>query len=114
MDDSILINIKFMLGILPEDNNFDNELILHINSVLGILYQLGVGKKPFVLKDGSETFADFLTDCPDLEMIKTYIYLKVKKVFDPPTSGSHMESIDNLIREYEFRINVWVDKEEES
>lgn len=108
--DSILESIKKMLGITSSYTVFDNDLIIHINSVFFILNQLGVGpKKPFSISGSSAVWSDFLGDSTDLEAVKTYVYLKVKLLFDPPSTSATIESINKLIAEYEWRLNVQVD-----
>ncbi len=119
MPDTILTSIKQMLG-LPEDYTpFDREIVMHINSVLMILNQLGVGTDNFSITlslipgdepkwESHETWANFLgTDYTgNMEAVKSYVYTKVKLLFDPPASGTLMESYKKLADEFEFRLNV--------
>lgn len=109
--DSILTSIKKLLGITEEYKHFDNDLIMHINSVFMILTQLGVGPATgYSITNVTETWSDFLgTDLSRLEMVKSYTYLKVKLLFDPPTSSAVIESINRQISEFEWRLNVAVD-----
>lgn len=109
--DSILTSIKKLLGITEEYKHFDNDLIMHINSVFMILTQLGVGPATgYSITNATETWSDFLgTDLSRLEMVKSYTYLKVKLLFDPPTSSAVIESINRQISEFEWRLNVAVD-----
>lgn len=108
--DSILTSIKQQLGIVEDYDAFDNELIIHINSVLRILNQMGVGKTGFNISDSSSTWSDFLgTYEKDLSDVKTYVYLKVRTIWDPPTVGSHVTAMENMIKELEWRINVQID-----
>lgn len=108
--ESILTSIKKMLGIAEEYTHFDPDIIMHINTVFMVLHQLGVGPdNGFYIEDDTYTWADFLEDPTRLQMVKSYMYLKVRKVFDPPTSSTHMNAIDQSIAEYEFRLNVAVD-----
>lgn len=109
--DSILTSIKKLLGPDEQYTHFDTDLIIHINSVFMILTQLGVGPAAgFSIKDSSATWSDFLgADLSKLEAVKTYVYLKVRLVFDPPTSSAVLESMKDMIREYEWRLNVAVD-----
>lgn len=106
--DSILTSLKKLLGIPEEYENFDADLIIHINSVFSILTQLGVGpSEGFYIKDKTSTWNDFVSsDYKKFEMIKSYVYLKVKLLFDPPTSSPLMESNNRLISELEWRLNV--------
>lgn len=108
--DSILTSIKQQLGIVEDYDAFDNELIIHINSVLRILNQMGVGKTGFNISDSSSTWSDFLGAYEkDLSDVKTYVYLKVRTIWDPPTVGSHVTAMENMIKELEWRINVQID-----
>ena len=105
--DSILTSIKKMLGIAEEYTPFDVDIILHINSVFMILNQLGVGPSSgFRIEDDSAIWSDFTEDKLDVEAVKSYIYLTVRLLFDPPSSSAAMESINRLISELEWRLNV--------
>ena len=105
--ESILTSIKKLLGIDEEYEHFDSDIIMHVNSVFMILNQLGVGPTDgFSIKDKTTTWEDFVTDLTKVEAIKSYVYLKVKLLFDPPLSSSVMESINRTISELEWRINV--------
>lgn len=102
--ESILTSIKKLLGIPEEQTHFDPDLIIHINSVFSILNQLGIGPvQGFSISDSSSTWKDFLGDDPHLEMIKTYMLMRVRVMFDPPT-GSVLEATNRLIEESEFRM----------
>lgn len=114
MEESILISIKKLLGIDASDPSFDQDILMHINSTFSILNQLGVGDPEFMIEDEGTTWSDYLTSYKQLNTIKTYIYCKVRKIFDPPTSGASMESLNALINELEWRINVAVDPKEET
>ena len=110
MDDSILDSIKKILGMPPAYDAFDADLVIHINSVFGILAQLGVGPEGgFSISDNTTLWKAYLGDSKDLEMVKSYIALKVRLVFDPPTTGAVMDAMKEQIREYEWRLNVQVD-----
>lgn len=105
--DSILTSIKKLLGITEEYTHFDADIIMHINSVLAILTQLGVGPaEGFHIEDASVTWDDYLSNKLYFEPVKTYIYLKVKLMFDPPLSSAVMESMNRMISELEFRLNA--------
>lgn len=110
MSDSILNTIKHMLGMEEDYTPFDTDIIVNINMVFNILNQLGVGPEEgfFITGDGEE-WDDYITDMSKLQMVKTYIYLKVKQIFDPGTSGALNIAIDNQIKELEWRLNVQVD-----
>lgn len=108
--DSILTSIKKLLGIAEEYEHFDPDIIMHINSAFSVLTQLGVGPaEGFRIEDESTEWSEFLKDDLRLELVKTYIHLKVKLVFDPPSSSAVIESINRQITELEWRINVFVD-----
>lgn len=104
--DSILLSIKKMLGTTEEYDYFDPEIIANINSVLMILDQLGVGKPSFIITGTDETWNDFLDGAKNLELVKSYVYLKVKLIFDPPTTGVLHEAMERQIQEFEWRLNV--------
>lgn len=105
--ESILASIKKLLGITEEYDQFDPDIIMHINSVFMILTQLGVGPaEGFSIEDDTAVWTDFIQDVKKLESVKTYIYLKVKLAFDPPLSSAVIESMNRLINELEWRLNV--------
>ena len=106
-DKSILDDIKKLVGINKEDLSFDNDILIHINSAFMILNQLGVGPiTGFSISDSSKKWKDYLPDTEDFEAVKTYIYLKVKIIFDPPLSTTIMEALKQTISELEWRLNV--------
>ena len=108
--ESILTSIKKLLGIEEDYVHFDADIIMHINSVLSILTQLGVGpSEGYSIKDANATWDEFITNPAKLELVKSYVYLKVKLMFDPPSSSSAIESMKQLISELEFRIIVAVE-----
>ena len=105
--ESILTSIKQLLGIKEEYEYYDDQIIMHINSVFFILTQLGVGpSEGFSIEDKFATWNDFLSNERNLEAVKSYMHLKVKLLFDPPMSSAVLESINRLISELEFRLNV--------
>lgn len=105
--ESILTSIKKLLGITEEYTHFDNDIIMHINSVFMVLTQLGVGpSEGFVIEDSNTYWEEFIEDPATLQAAKSYMYLKVKLLFDPPTSSAVMESTNRMISEYEWRLNV--------
>ena len=108
--DSILTSIKKLLGIEEEYTQFDTDIIMHINTVFTILTQVGVGPtKGFSIKDKTAVWSDFTEGAIDLNSIQTYIFLKVKLLFDPPTSSAVIESMNRSISELEWRLFVTVD-----
>lgn len=112
MNESILNTIKKLLGINEEDSSFDIDVMVHINMAINTLMQLGVGPQTgYAITGNTETWSDYISDMSKLEMIKTYILLKVKLIFDPPNSSRVIESYENMIKELDFRLNVQVDPE---
>lgn len=109
MDSSILTTIKKLLGIAEEDTSFDTDIIIHINTVLAILSQLGVGTAGFMIEDDSAVWSDYLKTATNLELVKSYIFMKVRQMFDPPTGGAIAEALNKNITELEWRINCMVD-----
>lgn len=108
--DSVLTSIKKMLGIAEEYTHFDADLIMHINSVLAILTQIGVGpSEGFSIEDDVAVWTDFIPANAKLEMVKSYIYMKVKLLFDPPSSSALIESTNRMTSELEWRIQVAAD-----
>lgn len=111
--ESILLSVKKIIGIEPDYRQFDADLIIHINSVLSVLYQLGIGESSFVITDSNDKWTDFLGEQPtNLNDVKTYVALRVKMLFDPPTHSAVIESYNQIIKELEWRINVEVDPKE--
>ena len=109
--ESILTSIKKLLGIAEEYTHFDDDIVMHINTVFVILTQLGVGpSNGFSIKDASTPWDEFIDD-DDLRFnsVKTYMYLKVKLVFDPPLSSAVMASMERTISELEWRLNAAAD-----
>lgn len=105
--ESILTSIKKLLGIAEEYNDFDVDLIIHINSVLAVLYQISpLFPKDFTISDSFATWQDFLGDVSGVELVKTYVYLKVRMAFDPPTTGGVLDAMKQQINELEWRLSV--------
>ena len=110
MDSSILTSIKKLLGIAEEDSSFDQDIIMHINTVFAILAQLGVGPaNGFSIEDDSAIWGDYLGNATNLELVKSYIYMKVRSMFDPPTNSILADAMNKNIGELEWRINTTVD-----
>lgn len=105
--ESILTSIKKLLGITEEYEQFDMDIVMHINTVLSILTDMGVGPEDgFVIEDKTALWSDYIPDLTktNLHTIKTYMFLKVRQMFDPPTSSNVVESSKEMIRELEWRI----------
>lgn len=110
MSDSILESIKDAASISSEESAFDQELILHINSVFMALRQMGIGPDTaFVVSDSSSEWSEFTTDPIILPTIKSYVTLRVRVLFDPPTSSALMDALKNAISEYEWRLGIECD-----
>lgn len=105
--ESILTSIKKLLGITEEYEHFDSDIILHINSVFMVLNQLGVGpKEGFSISDKEDLWEDYITEGLNLEAVKTYVFLRVRLIFDPPQSSAVIEAINRTISELEWRLNI--------
>lgn len=113
--DSILLTVKKMLGIAEEYVAFDIDLIVNINSVFLTLNQLGVGPKtPYRIEGSEETWADFLKEQREkLVGVETYVYLKTRLLFDPPTNSFLVDAIQKQCDELEWRLNVQTERGEE-
>lgn len=109
---SILLSIKKAIGASPDYTPFDVGIIMHINSQLANLYQIGLNAAKSVVVDGPDQLWTDLIPAGDsrLQFVKTYVYAKVKMIFDPPTSTAQMQALKDAAAESEFRISVAVDK----
>ena len=112
IQDSILNSTKKLLGIAEDYDAFDVDIIIHINSVFNTLSQLGLHpEEGFSIKSDAEVWSDYIQNQKLYNSVKTYIYLRVRLLFDPPTTSFAIESFAKQIAEYEWRINVQVDTE---
>jgi hypothetical protein len=110
--DSILTSIKKLLGIEEEDTSFDGDVIIHINSVMTSLNQLGVGPETgFLITGKDEKWSDLLGGRKDLGMVTSYVYMKVRLIFDPPTVASVIDAYNREIEKNEWRIAEQANKE---
>jgi hypothetical protein len=109
MSTSILNDVKHVLGLLPENTAFDIDVMMHINSQFATLTQLGAGPVQGYAITGPENLWEEFVDDIRLNSVKSYIYLKVKLLFDPPQTGFVTTSMENQIQELEYRINVVAD-----
>ncbi len=108
--DSILQSTKKLLGIEPELTAFDDAIVIHINTALSILSQLGVGTESGMsVTDEKATWSELLGENASLSLVKTYVQMKVKLMFDPPASSAAMDSINKLLSELEWRIMAVTD-----
>lgn len=105
--ESILNSIKKLLGIPAEQENFDTDIIMHINSVFAVLHQLGVGPSEcYRIVDDGALWEEFTVDNLNIENVRTYMYLKVRLLFDPPLSSSVLAAMERTASEYEWRLQV--------
>ena len=103
---NVLQTIKKVLGIANEDSSFDHDIILYINSAIGILHQLGVSEDiTDMIIDQDTSWTELFGERDDLEIVKTYIGFMVKRMFDPPTNSAAIEALNRMISEFEWRIN---------
>lgn len=108
--DSILNSVKKLLGIELEEVHFDQEIMMHINSALMSLNQIGVGEECVIITSEDNTWDSIIGTNINLEAVKIYVYLKVRIIFDPPTSAFVLDSIERQISQLEWRLNVQVEK----
>lgn len=112
--DSILTSIKKLLGIPEEYTHFDPNIVMHINTVFLTLNQLGVGPPGgFSISDSSSTWDEYITS-NNLEAVRSYIYLKVRLLFDPPSSSAVIEAMNRSINELEWRLNMEAERSDEN
>lgn len=111
VEESILLSVKKLLGIEPDNIEFDVDVIFNINAAIATLIQIGVGEyQDFVLSSEFDTYDDFLGPmCPEKSQVKMYLYYKTKLGFDPPQSSIVSASIKDMISELEWRLNASVD-----
>lgn len=107
MESSILASVKKLLNIAPDDTEFDTDVIFHTNSVFSTLEQLGLPE--FMIEGSQETWASYPNQDPKvLNMIKPYVPMKVRVVFDPPSNSTVLQSLKESILESEWRIRMYV------
>ena len=114
VEDSILLSIKKLLGMDPiEFTQYDTDLIIHINTIIEFLNQLGVDiPEGFKINDENALWSDYLNkpEYNDIkDSIKNYIYLRVRSVFDPSTNPTLLNSINDIIKELEWRIRTYIE-----
>lgn len=117
-DDSILTSVKKVLGIPSDYDHFDRDILLHLNTVMSILNQLGVGpEKGFIVEDDSTIWSDLFDgdiDTNKMMYVKSYVCLRVRLLFDPPTSSGAIDAMERQMRELEWRITVTRDPRDNS
>lgn len=117
MEESILKTLKKMLGMDSEFTAFDTDLLMHINSIFMTLHQLGVGpKEVFRISGDEETWGSFLSNSRtenDLNAVMDYMYLKLRILFDPPSSSYVLSALESQMKEYEWRLNAQAERSED-
>jgi hypothetical protein len=110
--DSILTSVKKLLGLTEDYTQFDVDCVIHINSALSVLNQLGVGpSQGFRIEDKTAIWSQFIDD-PRLENVKTYVYLFVRQFFDPPQNSFAVTAIEKQLEELAWRINLQGEEEQ--
>lgn len=113
VEDSILNSVKKLLGIQSEDISFDTDILIHINSAIFVLSQLGVVENGYMITSANDTYEEMIGDeVKEISGIKTYLFYKTKIMFDPPTNGAVLETMKQQIAELEWRLNLSVDPPE--
>lgn len=109
--ESILDSEKKLLGLDSSYDVFDDDLIIHINSIFGTLHQLGIGPaKQIVISDNTSTWSEYTTDETEVYEVRTYIYLRLRLLFDPPSNSFVYSGIQEQAKELEWRLNVKADE----
>lgn len=107
MTGSILNDVKKLLGIKPSYKEFDQDIIIHINSIFMVLNQLGVGPDSgFLIEDETVNWDVYVLDSEDLGAVRSYMGIKVKLLFDPPTNASLFNAYSEMVKELEWRLNI--------
>ena len=110
MNDSVLFTVKKMLGLSSDYDAFDTDIVVFINSALLVIKQLGVPMLLSRISGSGETWADVIGDRDDIEPVKEIVYLRVRRMFDPPSSSAVDNAMLEQIHELEWRVNAVVDK----
>lgn len=109
--ESILDSVKKALGLDPGLTAFDLDLVMHINSVFLTLHQIGVGVPGFTIEDREAVWDSFIPPNVNREAVRSYVYMKVRLIFDPPPSAYGMQSLEKMCNELEWRLNVLQEEE---
>ena len=110
MNDNVLSSVKKLCNIDGDDKSFDQDLIIHINSVLMVIMQEWHGmNSAFRIEDGTETWDDIVGEDTNYEGLKDLVGLKVRLLFDPPTNSSLLQSMNEQIKDLEWRLYFWKD-----
>lgn len=114
MEDSILKSTKSVLGISESFTAYDTDVITHINSTFSHMNQLGVGPLAGVAIDGDEKkWSELALPVNQLGLVRTYMYLKVRMLFDPPTTSYLLDAMKEQIQEHEWRLCAMASTTEE-
>jgi hypothetical protein len=109
--ESVLDSEKKLLGLDADYDVFDDDLVIHINSIFGTLHQLGVGPDPqLTITDNTTTWGEYSTNSVEIMEVRTYVYLRLRLLFDPPSSGFVYSGIESQARELEWRLIVKADE----
>ena len=112
--ESILVSIKKLLNIDLEDQAFDTDIVVLINGEFMTLQQLGIGPEEGFTINAQDAYAacwtDFFSDQKLIDSVKTYVYMRVRMIFDPPASSVVADAINSRIAELEWRLNVWAEQ----
>lgn len=113
MEQSILKSVKKVLGLADDYTAFDEDVLMHINSTFAILFQNGIGDTGFYIEDDTETWSDFgdVASIDIVNLTKTYMFLRVKMLFDPPSTSFSQQAAREQVTEYEWRIYALRDYE---
>lgn len=110
MEESVLKSTKKILGLGPDYDAFDQDVITHINAAFSTLLQVGVGPSTgFFITGDTETWSELDVPAEQLNLVKTYVYLKVRMLFDPPSTSFHLDAMNKQIQEAEWRLFVFAD-----
>jgi len=113
VEQRILVSIKKVLGLPEADPSFDVDLIMHINTTLARLNQLGIGPaEGFMIEDAAATWDAFVGDDPRLSQIRTYVYMAVRLVFDPPGTSYALTSMEKQVEKFEWLLNAQREEEQ--
>lgn len=109
-ESSVLQSVKKVLNLDPSYVAFDQDIMMHINSIFSTLHQLGVGPADgFTIEDSSQTWEEFIVNTKNIYSVKSYMYLKVRLLFDPPATSFALDAMKQQATEFEWRLNVAAD-----
>lgn len=107
MESSILNSVKKVCSVGPDDTSFDEDFLMYINEAFDTLQQLGIGPSDgFEITDAAPTWSDYIHDDPRYNSVKSYVTLKTRMKFDPPSTSYHLSAMKEQIQELEWRLNV--------